>query len=262
MIRFYDISSWEEHEYFNTGGTRDKSVVESPEDGNLYYFKTSLKKKQIDYIYEFWSEIIASEIGTNLGLNILHYDVAWNKNLLGCLSKSMIKPQNEELQEGYKWLVGSNPEYDVNNKGAYTFQAIENLMKTRFKNEKFLIDIIRIIIFDSIIGNEDRHQENWGIIVSSQTVDKSSLFRKKPASVKTSYLFAPIYDSGSSMGRELSNSKIKQMLTDSVQLEAYINRGRSEIHWEGELHKIPQERKDFLIKLVSLRVTKLFELSL
>lgn len=106
------------------------------------------------------------------------------------------------------------------------------------------------------------------------------------------------------------------MLTDSVQLEAYINRGRSEIHWEGEkqklkhfdlihkiadngyqniiietidrlkskynktkiadiingidncipqeysLHKIPQERKDFLIKLVSLRVTKLFELSL
>lgn len=316
MVKYYDISQWEEHQYYGTGGTRDKTVVENPVDGCLYYFKTSLKKKVIDYKYEFWSEIIASEIGDALGLNILHYDVAWNNDRLGCLSKSMIDPQKEELQEGYKWLTGFDAKYDISDKDAYTFQIIERLLTNRFKQECFIRDLIEIIVFDSIIGNEDRHQENWSIIVTNKLVDKSTIFRKRKPVTETSYSFAPIYDSGSSMGRELTDEKVSQMLKDKVQLEAYIKRGQSEIHWEGEkgkqkhldliskvsgygykhmvqeivgsirtkynadtiasiinnidgclpeehsLLKIPQTRKDFLIKLVSLRFNKLFELQL
>ena len=119
MVKYYDISKWEEHQYYGTGGTRDKSVVENPDDGNLYYFKTSLKKKIIDYKYEFWSEIIASEIGASLGLDILHYDVAWKEDRLGCLSKSMIDSQKEELQEGYKWLTGFDSRYNIYDKNAF-----------------------------------------------------------------------------------------------------------------------------------------------
>lgn len=316
MVKFFDISQWEEHQYYGTGGTRDKTVVENPEDGCLYYFKTSLKKKVIDYKYEFWSEVIASEIGDALGLDILHYDVAWKDDRIGCLSKSMIEPQKEELQEGYKWLTGFDSMYDINNKDAYTFQIIEKLLTTRFQQEGFIRDLIEIIVFDSIIGNEDRHQENWSIIVSNKLVDKGTIFRKRKHVAETSYAFAPIYDSGSSMGRELSDEKVSQMLKDRVQLEAYIKRGQSEIHWEGEKgkqkhldliskvsafgykdivneiissirekydvqtikniindvdeclpeehssQKIPQTRKDFLIKLVSLRVDRLFELQI
>jgi len=316
MVKYYDISKWEEHQYYGTGGTRDKVVVENPEDGYLYYFKTSLKKKVIDYKYEFWSEIIASEIGDSLGLDILHYDVAWKDDRLGCLSKSMIDPLKEELQEGYKWLTGYDSEYDINDKDAYTFQIIERLLTSRFKKEDFIRNIIEIIVFDSIIGNEDRHQENWSIIVTNSLVDRTTLFRKKKTILETSYTFAPIYDSGSSMGRELNDEKVAQMLKDQVQIEAYIKRGQSEIHWEGErgkqkhldliskiansgyrdvvveiidiihknynngkiveiinnvdqclpeehsLLKIPQPRKDFLAKLVSLRINKLFELQL
>ena len=62
----------------STGGTRDKAVVEDA-DGQLYFFKTSLKKKEKDYTYEFWSEIIASEIGRLLGFDTLVYDVAAKK---------------------------------------------------------------------------------------------------------------------------------------------------------------------------------------
>lgn len=234
MVQYYDISQWEEHQYYGTGGTRDKTVVENPEDGYLYYFKTSLKKKVIDYKYEFWSEIIASEIGDTLGLDILHYDVAWKDDRLGCLSKSMIDPQKEELQEGYKWLTGFDSGYDINDKDAYTFQIIERLLTTRFKQECFIRDLIEIIVFDSIIGNEDRHQENWSIIVTNTLVDKSTIFRKRKPVTETSYSFAPIYDSGSSMGRELTDEKVSQMLKDNVQLEAYVKRGQSEIHWDGE----------------------------
>lgn len=314
MVKYFDISNWEEHLYYNTGGTRDKEVVENPDDGNFYYFKTSLKKQAIDYKYEFWSEILASELRQALGFNILHYDVAKRGEKLGCLSKSMVDPQIEELQEGYKWLTGFEKEYSVCDKEAYTFQIIEKLLLSLFRKQGFINDIIKIIVFDSIIGNEDRHQENWSIIVTNKSTIQSKLFHKKRTEI--TYSFAPIYDSGSSMGRELTDERVIKMLKDNMQLEAYINRGKSEIHWEGERgkqkhlelitkvansgyremiieiinairanyrietlteivnnidnclpddfssHKIPNIRKDFWIKLVTLRIEQLFRLQL
>lgn len=317
MADYYDISGWDELKYYGTGGTRDKSVVENPEDRSLYYFKTSLKKKAIDYKYEFWSEIIASEIGYTLGFNILRYDVARKDDRLGCLSKSMIDPQNEELQEGYKWLTGFDSGYDIKDDKAYTFQLINRLLTKQFAKEGFIRDMIEIIVFDSIIGNEDRHQENWSIIVTTtKQANKDNIFRKRKAVTESSYRFAPIYDSGSSMGRELTDEKVAIMLADNIRLDAYVRRGRSEIHWEGERNKqkhlelirkvssfgyksivsdiigsirarykegdieniinnidsclpeglrtekIPQVRKDFLIKLVSLRIENLFGIQL
>lgn len=122
--------------------------------------------------------------------------------------------------------------------------------------------------------------------------------------------FSQIYDSGSCLGRELEDIKMRQMITDQSMLEAYIKRGVSEIHWDGEKsnhfdliseinksypenviriilrvkdkykessirscvenidiklpeglkeHKLPSERKEFVIKLIALRVQKLIK---
>jgi hypothetical protein len=53
MAEFYDISTWNEKPWFQTGGTRDKVILENPNTQEIYYFKTSLKKETIDYKYEF-----------------------------------------------------------------------------------------------------------------------------------------------------------------------------------------------------------------
>lgn len=318
MVEFYDISNWEEHEYWNTGGTRDKMVVENPNNNCLYYFKTSLIKKGKNYIYEFWSEVIASEIGELLGFDILKYNVAANGHqTLGCLSKLMIDTTIEQLDEGYKWIKRYQTSYDTEDREAYTFQLIDNTLKNLFPNEKFIEKLISTIVLDCIIGNEDRHQENWGIIIANKAPSKTSrsLFLRKALASAPTYRFAPIYDSGSSLGRELLEKKVNHMLTDSVQLNAYINRGESEIHWQGEhgkqkhfklidkiantehkhviiselrrikekydkvkiaeivnhiddclpeaynLHKIPLERKELLIKLITLRIERLLSLN-
>ena len=317
MASFFDISEWEKHEYLQTGGTREKEVVENPNDNRLYYFKTSLIKNEKNYVYEFWSEVIASEVGELLGFEMLKYDVAINdQHTLGCLSRLMIDTNKEQLDEGYKWIKRYQLAYDTEDRNAYTFQLIDDTLRGLFPNENFIEKLISIIVLDCIIGNEDRHQENWGIIILNDTSKKSRIpFSKKNPIPKSTYRFAPIYDSGSSLGRELRDEKVNQMLTDSVQLNAYINRGQSEIHWAGEhgkqkhfslidkiagtehrhiivselkrirerydknkiseiinhiddclpeafnLQKIPQKRKDLLIKLITLRIERLLSLN-
>jgi hypothetical protein len=49
MPDFYNITSWNEKPWYQTGGTRSKVIVENPETGDDYYFKSSLKREKIDY---------------------------------------------------------------------------------------------------------------------------------------------------------------------------------------------------------------------
>ncbi|MFM7855416.1 MAG: hypothetical protein ACKO96_26695 [Flammeovirgaceae bacterium] len=99
MSKLFNISDWYEIRYFSTGGTRNKKVYVNPDDGEYYFFKESFKKGQRDYKHEFWSEIIASEVGQLLGFDILAYHIAIRGNIVGCISKSMINQASEELIE-------------------------------------------------------------------------------------------------------------------------------------------------------------------
>ena len=76
MAKYIDISNWKTQVHVHTGGTRDKFIAISPDDDKKYYFKTSINKGFKNYKYEFWSEVIASELGRSLGFNVLIYDVA------------------------------------------------------------------------------------------------------------------------------------------------------------------------------------------
>ncbi len=348
-VKFLDIREWNVQPWFNTGGTRDKKYLQSP-DGDFYYFKTSLSKPRKDYKFEFWSEVIASQIGNFYGFNVLTYDVAYDGLRVGCISKSMFTPEEEELEEGGKLLQAFDNTFDPKNKelrNLYSFQLIESTFKF-FGFEDSFKHIIEIIVFDSLLGNSDRHQENWAFITKSSIIGSGlknfetlikarkidqfpAFFRniikktilnkegtglsKEAAKMKIYYnksaRFSPIYDSGSSLGRELVDSKIESMLKNPQELEAYILRGESEIHWDNEkvkffklienlnsskyqpqlnnilrqiearnnfeaineivqnidnclpseFHssKIPQNRKDLLVKLITLRFKKLMQ---
>lgn len=293
MAEFYDVTTWNEKIHFQTGGTRSKSIVEGP-NGKLYYFKTSLKKEVIDYKYEFWSEIIASEIGRSLGFNVLKYDIAYNKDEIGCISESMINSDNETLSEGKNYLVGYDSTYNPDDKlmkKRYTFSFIYKALKD-YGLEKHIYRIINVVIFDSIIGNGDRHQENWGFIIPNSNsrlkqkhrIYNSKLFhwvaefiiwlhsKKSERKAIQKHLnlgrgsiadllieelkgkFSPIYDSGSCLAREFSDEKVRGILNDEGALNTYIDKGRSEIHWEGRkinhfelIRKIKQQYPDFVV---------------
>lgn len=272
-----DISGWNHKPYISTGGTRNKTYVEAP-DGTLHFFKTSLNKPNKNYVFEFWSEILAYEIGQLLGFDVLRYDVAIYQNQVGCISKSMIDTDKEVLNEGIRYLKAYDNTFNFDNKesrGRYSFQVIESSLQM-FGLQRFLSDIIGIIVFDSIIGNGDRHQENWATISTHTAVTEPSptpdtqrfwqrirLWFKQNRSTPTqiqeeldmfrliwnrNVRFAPIYDSGSSLARECSEEKIQTMLLNKNEFNGFIQRGQAEIRWHSQKLK----HFDLIIQLKKL----------
>ena len=72
--------------------------------------------------------MIASQIGSMLGFNVLQYDVAYKGDDVGCICESMIKSENEELIEGGKYLQARENNFTPEIKDArklHSFQLIE-----------------------------------------------------------------------------------------------------------------------------------------
>ena len=264
---FIITEEWNKQPWFNTGGTREKKYLQSP-DGKFYYFKRSQLKPHKDYRFEFWNEIIAYELGSMLGFNMLRYDAAIDGDIMGCICQSMINADQEELIEGIKYLQAFSPTYELAKKEHqkwYTFNLIEEALKSS-KIGHFVEDIIKIIIFDSLISNGDRHQENWAVITHQKLIldnlEKADLLKLKKwqsalvywvnSALKKGHdkyeksnqklpkmfyeyekIFAPIYDSGSSLGRELLEDKVNIFLKNEAELNRYIEKGVSEIHWNN-----------------------------
>ncbi len=303
---FTEISNWQKNVHYSTGGTRSKYIALNPDNNEEYFFKGSKETLdgEIRYPTEFWSEIVSSKIGQYLGFEMLDYNIAYDKNhkqKIGCLSKSMILHSENKLTEGIAYLTGYDAKYiPEKHKKKYTFQFINKAL-VEFGLGQYVEKIIEIIVFDCIVGNSDRHQENWGIISYYKDIydkvdehldknnkkisDKfSNFFTKlyvlllkikveekhtfKKADLITElkfipHMFAPIYDSGCCLGREHEDIKIEKLITDVKMLEIYINKGESEIHWEGlgkkskhfELLKLlienyPNQTKPYIDKII------------
>ena len=228
--------------------------MENPSDEKLYFFKESIEK----YPSEFWSEIIASKVGSLLGFKILDYNIGVHEETAGCICESMINQKSEELEHGISLIKKAVKGFKVSKRPIILFSDVE---KSFLPYGNFINEFIDMLVFDSIIGNQDRHSENWAIIRSldvenfksnksrflkwAYTKYKESgvLLKKVPlknyimSSLQESALinlqFSRIYDSGSSLGREIPEQNLDIYLSSDEELKKYIKKGRSEIKWEA-----------------------------
>jgi hypothetical protein len=140
-----DISSWLVRKGDRpVKGTRPNMVVEKPGEGIAYYFKESKKNnknEEIMYPSEIWSEIIASKIGNLVGFDVLDYNIASVKIdgrvKLGCLSKSMVNQETEQLLHGIDMLTDYTDFILDNNKPESKFELFERLCFLEGKNGVF-----------------------------------------------------------------------------------------------------------------------------
>ncbi|MEO6283918.1 MAG: hypothetical protein ABIN80_20920 [Dyadobacter sp.] len=256
MARFIDISGWTNNEWSSPSkGSRPQKIFSNPETDEEYFFKQSSAK----YPAEFWSEIIASEIGLLAGFPLLTYDAASYHGTLGCLSKSMVPNTLHQLYHGIDVLRDYLPGFQMSNKPVHSFQQIMTLCEQTGEFRPFKKNFIQIILFDALIGNTDRHTENWAFIIELHFIpQKPTDFKLIPKrswrnyipflkskitydlegrldlKVKRTASFSPIYDSGSCLGRELTDQRMHELLTNKRQLSSYLDRSKHEICWNDK----------------------------
>jgi len=279
MAEFIDISEWNVLEWVTTTGTREKCFVENPANNKLYFFKESIDK----YPDEYWSEIIASKVGKKLGFDLLDYNIAKHGKIFGCICESMIDQSMQELEHGINLIKKAIPGFKLSARPIIGFQEIEIALGKY--NQHFINKFIEVMVFDALIGNQDRHSENWAIIRSldftykkgntdrvtrffynqyknsglklKNTPFKRFLISMMAESQLVDYEFSPIYDSGSSLGRELDDARMTEILKNEVEVVKYIRKGKSEILWNSKkvnhfdlLREINKKYNQHLLKCI------------
>lgn len=84
--------------------------------------------------------------------------------------------------------------------------------------------------FDALVGNTDRHPENWGFLIRQFIQEEALEDQLEAVSESFDVRLAPVFDNATSLGYELKNRKIPDML-ESHALARYIARGTHHAGW-------------------------------
>jgi hypothetical protein len=79
--------------------------------------------------------------------------------------------------------------------------------------------MVKLLAFDAIVGNNDRHPLNWGIIV--------------PLAANRPLRFSPIFDSARGLFWNLDDSQLGKFIHGRVSMNAYIRKSRPQIGYDG-----------------------------
>lgn len=158
-------------------------------DGKRWLFKYSRPQTG-----EHWSEKVAAEIGAQLGVPVARVELGMCDGLPGACSQSFL-PDETALVHGNELLQEVDQTYPVTElRGVskHTIDAVFGQLSTvdppvgsppTFSAADCFVGYV---LLDALIGNGDRHHENWAVIHDA-----------------ANRRLAPSYDHASSLGREL-----------------------------------------------------------
>ena len=149
-------------------------------------------------------------------------------------------PNGASFAFGNMILAEVVPEYDQARRRQEKYQLGRMLGVLRVRNVRAPIGappactrlsgvgvFVGYLVLDALIGNSDRHHDNWGVIVPRE------------AGIYT-YHLAPTFDHASSLGREQTTQAIARRLSTTDRrgdVEAYASRCRSAFYRPGPVPK-------------------------
>jgi hypothetical protein len=189
-----------------------------------YLFKKTFERKSGIVFYEqFWTEIIAYKVGRILGIEVPPAFLAsYNDPVRGLGYASLIEwyynyPDNErcKVDRGGDFMSRTIPDYDREKGKSHNFETIISIFSD-LEVKDWAYKWAKILLFDTIIGNTDRHQENWEVY---------SFFDKKGSLVEE---LSPAFDNGTAMGYEILPNGFSKKIAS---LEAYVGKGTHHMKW-------------------------------
>lgn len=210
-------------------GSKDKFWALIGDETQPWLFKYAR-----DSTGEHWSEKLGAELAGLVGVPSARVELAEADGSPGCLVESIVPhrwdpirheqiPQGE-LTHGNEVLAGYLECYDKDSQrvqSAHMYGNIESAIGKAVPPDQYL-PVMRafagLIVLDAVIGNTDRHHENWALLRESMPHGSIGL--------------APSYDHASSLGRELTDERRLQILQTKA-LPAYVHRAHGAIFGEA-----------------------------
>lgn len=174
---------------------------------------------------QHWAEKIAAEIAARLGIPHAIVELATFCGEHGSASKAFTYGRRS-LIHGNEVLAATMP-YDMQKHFGHSAHTLDHIF--RAFDQVFTKPagatiakrhFVRYMVLDALIGNTDRHHENWGLLV-----------KWTPNGLRG--IVAPSFDHASSMGRELREEKRAQRLRDHT-VGQYSENARGAVYWTDE----------------------------
>ncbi|MCK5707551.1 MAG: HipA domain-containing protein [Candidatus Aureabacteria bacterium] len=212
-------------------GSKEKSLYIAPNEriydfiipNHKYLFKLSYSR----YPEQFWVEIIAYKLGCLAGVEVPPTFVAIDKGTMrvGALVEwffSYPGYSTELKMSGANYMQMLISNYDRDKGIQHNLKSIKTLHSFLKKSFSFNFNWpeywAKTLAFDALIGNTDRHQDNWGIIWSYKD--------KKPFPKR----MTPVFDNGTSMGHEILERNFDSF-NEPSRLEKYVLKGTHHMKW-------------------------------
>jgi len=193
-------------------------------EGNEFLFKAGREGTG-----DNWAEKIAGELCELLGLPHAEYDLAVYRGLKGVITPSFVPRGGARLETGNEILARYISGYEKTKRfrqRKHTLRVVLALIGDRhvqppigwssLDETSTALDVfIGYLMLDAWIANQDRHHENWGLVIAPED--------------RIVHL-APTFDHASSLGRNESDSAREERLnTRDVgrSMEKYVERARS-----------------------------------
>ena len=137
-----------------------------------------------------FNEVIASKIMDRLNINHVSYNIIWEDGEPYSVCEDFVTRDTELVSA---WRIMQTQKKD---NSTSVYQHFVNCCKSLGAAD-VVPALDRMLVLDYLISNEDRHLNNFGLLRNAETLEWIS--------------FAPIYDSGSSLGY---NSLLSQIYTE------------------------------------------------
>ena len=212
------------YEYSKSNTFRKRNVNKWP----LFIAKTGHKWYPVESI----TERLLCRIGEEFGIKMAESSLAVIGGQVRFLSKYFLNSKDEELVHGADIFAGYIGDEDLVkqieeqalSRDMFTIQFVNKALEYQFSfhREELMREFVKMILFDALVGNNDRHFYNWGVI----------------RSITQSFtpVFSPVYDTARGLFWNDTDEKLENRFKNNVQtyIKKYCNGSKPKIGWEGE----------------------------
>ncbi|MFJ4169968.1 HipA domain-containing protein [Paenarthrobacter sp. NPDC089714] len=212
---FVDLTGWMPAED-EPAGENEKTWFVAP-DGSRWIFKRNRPQRSPN---EHSSEFVASKVALLLGIPAAEIRLATISGELGCISRDVKSQPRHQLNSASLFIAEYANDFDPRARDGVG-HSLENI-------QRVLQDVsppighegegltsaawfAGYLVFDALIGNQDRHSENWSLELD----------------LKGTYHLAPSYDHATSLGIvQRNDEKLGRLLGDREALNTFVARAR------------------------------------